>query len=118
MSNKRHSKKKNLLTMVPLLEDRVRLESDAADSFLVISRTNLIERFSIKFLKQPGFRRIKLDKFGAFAIGQMQHHKNVEQISNDMLLHFGEEADPSLPRLVKFLEILEAHDWLKWENEK
>lgn len=118
MFHKRQAEKRNLLTMVPLLEERVHLEQDNSEgSYLIIQRTNAVERFSIRFLKQPSVRRIKLDPFGTFVIHQIEQHKNVEDISEAMIAQFGEEADPALPRLVKFLEILEAQNWIKWKSQ-
>src|SRR4051812_37347836 len=108
--------KRNLLTMVPHLEKRVSVERDSSNvTFLIIQRTNFVERMTIRFFKQPAVRRIKLDEFGAYVIQQMEFRKNVQQISEAMLDHFGEEAEPTLPRLIKFLEILEVHEWIKWD---
>lgn len=106
--------------MVPLLESRVTLEYDSSSDsgLLIIQRTNFVERLTIRFLKQRAFRKIKLDKFGKFAVEQMDHHKTVHEISEAMIEHFGEEAEPALPRLVKFLEILEVHEWIVWEDGK
>lgn len=105
--------------MVPLLERRVTMVQESSEAtFLVIQRTNFVERMTIRFLKQPSFRKIKLDKFGAYAIKQMEFQRNVNQISEAMSEHFGEEAEPALPRLMKFLEILEVHDWIIWDDEE
>lgn len=119
MFRKRKSKR-NLLTMVPLLESRVTLEYESSldIGFLIIQRTNFVERLTIRFLKQRAFRKIKLDKFGRFAVEQMEYHKTVHEISEAMIEHFGEEAEPALPRLVKFLEILEVHEWIIWGEGK
>lgn len=117
MPRKRQSR--NLLTMVPRLEKHVSVEKDpSGEWYLIIQRNNIVERMTIRFLKQPKVRRIKLDKFGAFAIQQMEEKKNVQEISDLMLEHFGEEAEPSLPRLKKFLDILESYDWIEWEPEE
>ncbi|MGE7601701.1 PqqD family protein [Peribacillus sp. NPDC097675] len=115
---RKQKSKRNLLTMVPLLESRVTFECDSSSDtgLLIIQRTNFVERLTIRFFKQRAFRKIKLDKFGRFAIEQMDHRKNVHEISEAMIEHFGEEAEPSLPRLVKFLEILEVHEWITWEE--
>ncbi|MFU2015162.1 PqqD family protein [Peribacillus butanolivorans] len=119
MLRKRKPQKRNLLTMVPHLERRVTLEHDSSEAnFLIIQRTNFVERITIRFFKQPSVRRIKLDKFGAFAIQQMEFQRNVNQISEAMSEHFGEEAEPALPRLMKFLEILEVHEWIIWDADE
>ncbi|KQU18626.1 hypothetical protein ASG65_07655 [Bacillus sp. Leaf13] len=105
--------------MVPHLERRVTLEHDSSEAtFLIIQRTNFVEKITIRFFKQPSVRRIKLDKFGAFAIQQMEFQRNVNQISEAMSEHFGEEAEPALSRLMKFLEILEVHDWIIWDADE
>lgn len=115
MFKKRRKEEKNLLNMVPLLEKRVTLTKESNGAFLIIQRTNIVERFTIRFFRQPAVRRIKLDKFGLFVIEQLDDHKNVQQIAEEMSEHFGEEADPALPRLVKFLQVLEVYDWIIWE---
>ena len=117
---RKQKSKRNLLTMVPLLESRVTLEYESSldIGFLIIQRTNFVERLTIRFLKQRAFRKIKLDKFGTFAVQQMEDRKTVQEISEAMIEHFGEEAEPALPRLVKFLEILEVHEWIIWEEGK
>ena len=117
---RKQKSKRNLLTMVPLLESRVTLECESSldIGFLIIQRNNFVERLTIRFLKQLAFRKIKLDKFGTFAVQQMEDRKTVQEISEAMIEHFGEEAEPALPRLVKFLEILEVHEWIIWEEGK
>lgn len=105
--------------MVPLLEKRVTMVQESSEAtFLVIQRTNFVERITIRFFKQPSVRKIKLDKFGTYAIKQMEFQSNVNQISEAMSEHFGEEAEPVLPRLMKFLEILEVHDWIIWDDQE
>lgn len=117
---RKQKSKRNLLTMVPLLESRVTLECEPSldIGFLIIQRNNFVERLTIRFLNQRAYRKIKLDKFGRFAVEQMEDRKTVQEISEAMIEHFGEEAEPALPRLVKFLEILEVHEWIIWEEGK
>ncbi len=97
--------------LVPLFPNHVRYE----DHCLIVQRINLIERLSIRFLKQPDKRKIKLDKFGAFVAERLTGQKSVEEIVSELQSAFGEEAEPTVPRLAKFLEILEANEWLKWK---
>lgn len=111
MLSKRKGKERNLLTLVPLLPDHVRL----GENCLLVERNNWAEKFSIRFLKQPSIRTIKLDKFGAFVVERIAEQKNVEEIMASLQEHFGEEAEPALPRLKKFLEILEVNEWLMWK---
>lgn len=105
---------RNLLTMVPLLREKVRY--DEGEALLIVDRSNLVERFSIRYLKQPSVRKIKLDTFGSFVIKQTLANKTVEEISQCLSEQFGEEAEPALPRLMKFLEILESQEWIRWDE--
>lgn len=104
--------------MVPLLKEHVAFEEKKEDSpaYLIVERTSWAERMSVKFLKQPSVRRIKLDENGEFVIRQMITRKTVSDIAGEIKAHFGEEAEPVLPRLVKFLEILEAQEWIFWKE--
>jgi hypothetical protein len=110
-------KEQNLLTIVPVLESKVHYhEEKGKNGFLTIERTSFLERLSIKYLKQPSVRKIQLDKFGSFTVKQFQSSKTVDVITKDMQEQFGVEAEPALPRLLKFLQTLEAHEWIKWEE--
>lgn len=102
--------------MVPLLKKHVTFEEkkDETPAYLIVERTNWAERMSVKFLRQPSVRRIKLDENGEFVIRQMLMQKTVTDIAGEITAHFGEEAEPVLPRLVKFLEILEQQEWIYW----
>jgi hypothetical protein len=114
---KRRNKEQNLLTMVPVLESKVHYyEEKGKNGYLTIDRTSFLERLSINYLKQPSVRKIQLDKFGSFTVKQFEANKTVDVITKEMQEQFGEEAEPALPRLLKFLQIMEAHEWIKWEE--
>nr|WP_269448756.1 PqqD family protein [Metabacillus kandeliae] len=104
--------------MVPLLKDTVSFQEKAEDSpaYLVIKRENWAERLSVKFLKQPSVRKIQLDKDGEFAVRQIVKEMTVEEIAGEIKAHFGNEAEPILPRLVRFLDILESQEWITWKE--
>jgi hypothetical protein len=114
---KRVNEEQNLLEMVPVLDTKVHYHEEKGKSgCLVIDRTSFLERLSIKYLKQPSVRKIHLDKFGSFTVKQFEEYKTVDVITKEMQQQFGEEAEPALPRLLKFLQTLEAHEWIKWEE--
>lgn len=117
--NSRKKTKKNLLTMVPELKAGIYTEMRKNEQvYLMIPRTNPIERFSIRFLKQPPFYPVKLDALGSFVVNQMNGQKKVEEIAESIEAEFGESASPVVPRLVKFIEMLEMHEWIDWREEK
>ncbi|MUG89185.1 hypothetical protein GNP92_22965 [Paenibacillus timonensis] len=41
----------------------------------------------------------------------------VGEIAEVVLAKFGESAEPFMPRLSKFIEILEVNDWLIWVED-
>jgi hypothetical protein len=109
--------KNNLLTMSPILKPKLTLVSLAGDNSLyqvLIPRTNLLERFSIRYLKQPTHYRVRLDQFGSFVLCHCTGEYPVEQIENLMATEFGITAEPIRERLVTFLSIVEANGWIEW----
>lgn len=106
-----------MLTLIPVLEDRVTYKKQSSEAFLFIQRDNWVERFSIRFLKQPATRKIKLDRFGSFVVSQIDGQKNVEEIATLIEKELGEEAQPYIPRLTKFFQILDSQEWIKWNEE-
>ncbi|KZZ85382.1 PqqD family peptide modification chaperone [Bacillus sp. SJS] len=116
MFNKK--KERNLLELVPLLANHVELQmKDGGKGVLIVQRANWAERFSIRFLKQPSFRTIQMDEYGTYALSQMKNDATVADLANAMSAHFGEDAEPVLPRLTKFIQILESQEWLVWKDE-
>ncbi|SDM92000.1 Coenzyme PQQ synthesis protein D (PqqD) [Fictibacillus solisalsi] len=115
-SKKRSSQ--NLLTMMPHFKQGIHTEK-RKDGFvyLMIPRTNPIEKLSIRFLKQPSFFPVKLDELGAFVAEQIDGVKTIDEISSNLSAEFGEKASPVVPRLAKFIEMLEVNDWITWGRE-
>ncbi|MGC4377773.1 PqqD family protein [Fictibacillus sp. Mic-4] len=108
--------KRNLLLMVPRIKEKYRLERlDNGTVFLVIPRTNPIERFSVRFLKQPQERKVKLDQLGSFVISHINGKRPVNELAALVEERFGKSAAPVLPRLVKFMQIIEANGWIEWK---
>lgn len=112
----RNRKLKNLLEMRPVLKPALSLNSiqDAGCLEVVIPRTSWIEKISIRFLRQPTHIRVRLDELGSFAISCCDGNHTVSQIERKMVERFGAKAEPALPRLVKFLEMVEANGWIDW----
>ncbi|MCY9774173.1 PqqD family protein [Paenibacillus larvae] len=109
---------RNLLDMKPMLKDHIRFVSEEDQSRVEIERKNWLERLSVKWMKQPPTRNIHLDPLGAAVIRQCEGTRTVQQIADRVYEEFGEEAEPLLPRLVKFIEIMELNDWLSWKKDE
>jgi hypothetical protein len=116
----KRKEKENLLNFIPFLKPAYRLEPIPNEKGLlqvVIPRTSLIERFSVLFLKQPALIRVRLDELGSFVLSLCDGQTTVSEIEEKVEKQFGEKAEPVLPRLVKFFEILEANDLIDWKRE-
>jgi hypothetical protein len=110
---------KNLLTMIPVLKESITLRQnqDNKEIYQVcVPRTNLLERFSIKFLKQPTHHSIRLDQLGSFVIGMCDGQHPVEELEKKVADAFGQCASPVRERLLTFLSILEANGWIEWRE--
>ncbi|PTX59118.1 coenzyme PQQ synthesis protein D (PqqD) [Melghirimyces profundicolus] len=116
---RRHKIRKNLLEMKPLLKEQYKLEPrDSAESGfplyeLVIPRDSWLERLSVRYLGQPETIKVKLDRLGSYVLSHCRGELTVEEISDKLSETFGEEAEPVLPRLVKYLEIVETNGWIR-----
>lgn len=112
------AEERNLLDMKPMLKDHIRLVSEEDQSRVEIERKNWLERLSVKWMKQPATRNINLDPLGAAVIRQCDGTRTVQQMADQIYEEFGEEAEPLLPRLVKFIEIMELNDWFSWKQDE
>ncbi|SFJ24122.1 PqqD family protein [Thermoflavimicrobium dichotomicum] len=115
---RRKKTQENLMEKRPLLKSMYQLEPIGEETELlqvVIPRTSWIERFSIRYLKQPTHIRVRLDRLGSFVIAHCDGKHRVKDIEEKISSQFGEEAEPVLPRLVQFLRIIEANGWITWK---
>ncbi|WP_245726379.1 PqqD family protein [Marininema mesophilum] len=109
-----------MLTMAPILKEQFQLEKkgEAGEdvSTLIIPRTGWLERLSIRWLKQPTAIRVQLDVIGSFVLSRCTGKMTVEDLANALEEQFGEKAEPVLPRLVKYLEIIESNGWIRMRS--
>ncbi|MBM7647001.1 hypothetical protein JOD45_003236 [Scopulibacillus daqui] len=99
----------NLIDMVPVLNDKFRIEEINNKHYLIIPRTTRLEKAAIKFFKQPKEHRYQLDDLGLFVLKHCNGEYTVGEIEKRLQEHFGEKAEPTLARLVKFLQILDTN---------
>ncbi|EIT85552.1 hypothetical protein A374_09953 [Fictibacillus macauensis ZFHKF-1] len=110
--------KKNLLTLKPTLKKGYYKEvrQDGAP-YLMVPRNNWLEKLSIRLLKQPRYYPVKLDDLGGFVVDHLTGNETVAEIATHIENEFHEAAKPTLPRLAKFIEILEVNDWITFKEE-
>lgn len=71
-----------------------------------------------KVFKRPKTSHISLDKYGSFVWRQMDGVRNVHEISKLVSKQFGEEAEPLLPRLVQYIQILYQNKFIGYVKQK
>ncbi|WP_169818275.1 PqqD family protein [Shimazuella kribbensis] len=105
--------------MFPMRKETIVLEQSITcpdQVFVCIPRTNFLERLSIRFLNQPTHHRVRLDKLGSFVFQMCDGSHDVRQIESRVREYFGREAAPIRERLITFLIIIEANDWINWKG--
>jgi len=112
----RKKKLENILEMTPKLNEWLHLNAGGGSSTLVVPRTSWIEKMSIRFLKQPDSIKVDVTGLGGFVLERCNGVHNVQEIADQLAGQYGEEAEPVLPRLVKYLEIVEMNGWITWKR--
>ncbi|MFR9709272.1 PqqD family protein [Paenibacillus sp. MB22_1] len=85
---------------------------------LLLPRRSWLERQSVRYLKQPPVIHVHLDELGSEVVSRCDGTHTVGEIAETVKTRFGEAAEPLLPRLRKFIEILEVNGWLRWAEER
>lgn len=79
---------------------------------ILIENKGIYNRIAQKLLKKPRVSRITLEKFGSFIWQQIDGMHSVYEISGLVSEKFGEEAEPLMERLVKYLRILQNNRFI------
>lgn len=109
----------NLLTMRPVLVKRLTLEqNEDGISTVIIPRDSWLERLSVRYMRQPAAFRIKLDVLGSYVITRCTGTHTVAEIAEEVRREFGEQAEPVLPRLSQFFQMIETNQWVTWREAK
>ncbi|MDN9009286.1 PqqD family protein [Brevibacillus laterosporus] len=110
---------RNLLTMRPILAKRITLEkTEEGISTVIIPRDSWLERLSVRYLGQPAVFRIKLDTLGSYVIARCTGSHTVAEIAEEIRHEFGEQAEPVLPRLSQFLQMIDSNQWVTWRERE
>ena len=69
-----------------------------------------------RVFKRPSVSYIKLDELGSFVWQELESSHDVQVIAEAVHGHFGEKAEPLLPRLGQFLNLLERYGFIVREK--
>ena len=77
--------------------------------------TGFYNRIAQRFFHKPRVSRIALDGYGSFIWKLIDGERDVYAISQKLETAYP-GMEKSLPRLIKFLEILRDHHFIVWKN--
>ncbi|WP_422657212.1 PqqD family peptide modification chaperone [Paenibacillus sp. EC2-1] len=111
----KNAEDQNLLDMVPLLKEGLTIEQGNDFVIVFMPRQSWIERQAVRFLNQPAIIKVKLDDLGAAVATRCDGQHSISDIAMSLQVEFGEAAEPLIPRLVKFVELMEVNQWIEWK---
>lgn len=79
-------------------------------------RTSWVERVGIKWFHQVPEHRYQLDDLGSFVLQRCNGYHTVSEIETELQEEFGEKAEPTLNRLVKFLQLLDNNSVISFKK--
>jgi len=113
---KGYSMKKNYLAFIPKINDHVELANIEDKEQLLIKRNKKLDKI-IRFLfKTPEQYTLELDELGLFVIKNINGTRTIGDISNLVKDKFGEVAEPIIPRIVQYFNILKSNDFINFIN--
>lgn len=83
---------------------------------LTMEHKGLFAAIAHKVFHRPKVSYIELDTFGSFVWQQLESTGDVTTISDAIYRKFGEAAEPVLPRLVRFITLLERYGFVEREK--
>ncbi len=106
--------KADYLDIVFKKSDEFVWEKDPAGNItFFIENKGLFNFIAQKLFRKPRISQLHLEEFGNFIWKQLDGKKSVREISELVHENFGEKAEPLLPRLIKYLEMLRQYGFVK-----
>lgn len=111
--------KKNFMDFIPVCNPVNTWDTDKKGIVTVhMENKGFYNRIAQKIFKRPRVSHIALDEYGSFVWQQMDGKRNVYEISKLVSAQFGEKAEPVVPRLVKYIQILYQNKFIGYVKQK
>lgn len=88
-------------------------ENEAGEVTIFLENKGFFNRIMQKLFGKPKITQIHLEEFGNFIWKQIDGHQSVLEISEKVHNHFGEKAEPLLPRLVQYFQMLQNNGFIE-----
>ena len=83
---------------------------------LAMEHKGMFAAIAHKVFKRPKVSYIKLDELGSFVWQELEASHDIKTVSEAVHSHFGEKAEPLLPRLGQFFNLLERYGFIVREK--
>ena len=110
--------KKNYLDFIPVYSRKITWVENDGVVVVDIYHKGVFPWIAQKFFKRPNVSHITLDKLGSFIWLHIDGKSSVFCIAEAVKNHFGEDAEPLYPRLVKYMQILKNNNFIEYIKEK
>ncbi len=103
----------NYLEKIPFKKDSINWSCADDDAVtLEIENKGVFNFITQKLFKKPKISFIHLDQMGSFIWPLIDGKTDITQIGKAVEQHFGDEASPIYPRLVKYFQILKNYGFI------
>lgn len=111
--------KKNFMDFIPVCNPAYTWEADKKGKVTVhVANRGFYNWIAQKLFKRPPVSHIDLDEYGSYVWRQMDGKRNVHEISKLVSAQFGKDAEPVVPRLVKYIQILYQNKFIGYVKQK
>ncbi|MGN0363612.1 MAG: PqqD family protein [Bilifractor sp.] len=103
-------------TYIPVVTEKICDQKIAKDGkvTLFIENKGVMNTIMQKLAHKPRFSQIHLDIIGSYIWQQCDGQTDIHHIADVTHEHFGEKVEPLYERLLKFFEVVESYDFIRW----
>lgn len=106
--------RENYLEFVFVKKDGLKYEENSNGEYTIfVENKGVFNKIMQKLLGKPKVSQIHLEEFGNFIWKQIDGNQTVLQVSEKVNEHFGEKAEPLIPRLVQYFKILQDNGFIE-----
>lgn len=106
-------RKENILAMIPCRRPHVKWSEDENGRIrLCIERNGIVERILLFVFNAPKKITMDLDEIGSTVWKLCDGKNTIYDIGNALSEKFGDRVEPLYPRLIKFIEMLLARNYV------
>lgn len=108
----------NYLDLIPKRPEGMGWHLDRKECVVLeVENTGLFNTIAQKVFNKPRFTKVHLDKQGSYLWPLIDGEKTVMELAAIQKEHFGEEAEPLYPRIVKYFQIMESYNFVSFLNK-